>query len=92
MLRERGLRAVAVEGFLQRGNDDAGEATLEILAQHGVRLLALRSAGYNHVDLRAAAAGTEWAQVLARPTLNAFLELGPAAWAGRFRTSTGIDS
>jgi fumarylacetoacetase len=32
------------------------------------------------LDLRAAAAGTPWADVLARPTLNAFLELGPSAW------------
>ncbi len=36
-------------------NDQAGAETLEILARGGTRLLALRSAGYNHVDLDAAA-------------------------------------
>jgi len=35
-------------------NDDLGARTLEHLSQGGVRLVALRSAGYNHVDLRAA--------------------------------------
>lgn len=35
-------------------NDQAGAGVLETLAQCGVRLLALRSAGYNHVDLQAA--------------------------------------
>ncbi len=35
-------------------NDDLGAATLEILARGGTRLIALRSAGYNHVDLSAA--------------------------------------
>jgi len=34
--------------------DDAGAATLERLAEAGVRLLALRSTGFNHVDLAAA--------------------------------------
>lgn len=37
-------------------NDQADAACLQILAQHGVRFLALRSAGYNHVDLAAARA------------------------------------
>jgi D-lactate dehydrogenase len=37
-------------------NDDVGAATLEGLARAGVRHVALRSAGYNHVDLDAAAA------------------------------------
>ena len=32
-------------------NDNLGKSTLSILASEGVRLLALRSAGYNHVDL-----------------------------------------
>ena len=32
-------------------NDDVGAATLEVLADVGVRLVALRSAGFNHVDL-----------------------------------------
>ncbi|MEM7489994.1 MAG: 2-hydroxyacid dehydrogenase [Pseudomonadota bacterium] len=35
-------------------NDDLGAATLEVLAEVGVRLVALRSAGFNHVDLAAA--------------------------------------
>ncbi|MEU5872156.1 2-hydroxyacid dehydrogenase [Glycomyces sp. NPDC047369] len=37
-------------------NDDLGAETLQVLAAHGVRFAALRSAGFNHVDLRAAAA------------------------------------
>ncbi|HUD94053.1 2-hydroxyacid dehydrogenase [Sphingobium sp.] len=36
-------------------NDRLDSATLEVLAEQGVRLLALRSAGFNHVDLVAAA-------------------------------------
>jgi D-lactate dehydrogenase len=36
-------------------NDRADAAALEVLAAGGVRLLALRSAGFNHVDLGAAA-------------------------------------
>lgn len=35
-------------------NDSADAATLECLARNGTRLLALRSAGFNHVDLEAA--------------------------------------
>ena len=35
-------------------NDDAGAASLEALSKAGVQYLALRSAGYNHVDLAAA--------------------------------------
>jgi D-lactate dehydrogenase len=35
-------------------NDDLGAATLEVLAGNGVRLIALRSAGFNHVDLATA--------------------------------------
>lgn len=35
-------------------NDDVGSATIDGLAALGVRVLALRSAGYNHVDLEAA--------------------------------------
>jgi D-lactate dehydrogenase len=35
-------------------NDDVGEATLRRLAAVGVRHVALRSAGFNHVDLHAA--------------------------------------
>lgn len=36
-------------------NDQADATTLQILAARGTRLLALRSAGFNHVDLKAAA-------------------------------------
>src|SRR5688572_22287026 len=36
-------------------NDRLDEATLEIIAAAGVRVVSLRSAGYNHVDLNAAA-------------------------------------
>lgn len=36
-------------------NDRVDEAALEVLRDHGVRLVALRSAGYNQVDLAAAA-------------------------------------
>jgi len=36
-------------------NDELSEKVLEILAVKGLRLVALRSAGFNHVDLRAAA-------------------------------------
>ena len=36
-------------------NDRVDRATIEVLAAGGVRLIALRSAGYNHVDLEAAA-------------------------------------
>ncbi len=36
-------------------NDEASAPVLEILAAGGTKLLALRSAGYNHVDLAAAA-------------------------------------
>ena|SRR5690606_6862114 len=35
-------------------NDDLSAAVLERLAADGTRLIALRSAGYNHVDLAAA--------------------------------------
>jgi len=37
-------------------NDDLGTAVLEALAARGVRAVALRCAGFNHVDLAAAAA------------------------------------
>jgi D-lactate dehydrogenase len=36
-------------------NDDVNQAVLEILAEQGIRLVALRSTGFNHVDLQAAA-------------------------------------
>jgi D-lactate dehydrogenase len=35
-------------------NDDVSAATIQVLASEGVRLIALRSAGFNHVDLAAA--------------------------------------
>lgn len=35
-------------------NDDGSAATLKVLAENGVRLLALRCAGFNNVDLQAA--------------------------------------
>jgi D-lactate dehydrogenase len=35
-------------------NDDIGSDTVDRLADHDVRLIALRSAGFNHVDLQAA--------------------------------------
>ena len=44
-------RAEVVCAFI---NDDLGAAVLERLAAGGTRLIALRSAGYNHVDLKAA--------------------------------------
>lgn len=45
-------------------NDRADAETLQVLASTGVRLLALRSAGYNHVDLKAASElGIEVARV-----------------------------
>lgn len=44
-------------------NDDLSEPVLKVLAEEGVRLVALRSAGFNHVDLRAAA---EYGVVVAR--------------------------
>lgn len=37
-------------------NDDLGAETIDRLAEAGVEVIALRSAGYNHVDLGAAAA------------------------------------
>jgi len=45
-------------------NDDLGAPVIAALAKQGVRLIALRSAGYNHVDLDAAeAAGIAVARV-----------------------------
>jgi D-lactate dehydrogenase len=41
----------AVSGFV---NDDLGEATLEMLAKGGTKIIALRCAGFNNVDLKAA--------------------------------------
>ena len=36
-------------------NDDANAAALEVVASGGTKFIALRSAGFNHVDLTAAA-------------------------------------
>lgn len=38
--------------------------------------------GEHALDLQGVAAQTPWAQALAGPTLNPFLELGPSAWDG----------
>jgi D-lactate dehydrogenase len=43
--------AIAVCVFV---NDEVDKATIEALASHNVSLIALRSAGYNHVDVQAA--------------------------------------
>lgn len=37
-------------------NDDLGKPVLDALDRYGVRLVALRSAGFNNVDLEAAGA------------------------------------
>jgi len=50
--------AVLAEGFdsvCPFVNDDLGREVVATLAEAGVRLLTLRSAGFNHVDLQAAA-------------------------------------
>lgn len=52
---ETAVLAAGCEAVCLFVNDTADAAVLEVLAAHGVRLLALRSAGYNHVDLAAAA-------------------------------------
>lgn len=49
--------AVLAKGFVAVSiftSDDASESVLRKLAKNGTRLLVLRSAGYNHVDLSAA--------------------------------------
>jgi D-lactate dehydrogenase len=49
--------AVLAEGFpsvCMFVNDSANAETLEVLAEHGIRLLALRSAGFNTVNLQRA--------------------------------------
>jgi D-lactate dehydrogenase len=46
--------ASGCEGVCAFVNDDLGAAVLEELAARGVRLIALRSAGFNHVDLATA--------------------------------------
>ncbi len=55
-LNERTARlANGAEAVCAFVNDDLGAATLEILAAEGIGWIALRSAGFNHVDLDAAA-------------------------------------
>ena len=46
--------AKGAQGVCLFVNDQADRASLEILAGLGVKLIALRSAGYNHIDLNAA--------------------------------------
>ncbi|MGB8354845.1 MAG: 2-hydroxyacid dehydrogenase [Chthoniobacteraceae bacterium] len=48
--------AVGCGGVCAFINDELGKATLQILAAGGTRLIALRSAGFNHVDLKTAGA------------------------------------
>ena len=52
--RETAALARGAEGVCLFVNDQADRAALEALSHEGVRLLALRSAGFNHVDLCAA--------------------------------------
>jgi D-lactate dehydrogenase len=53
--RETVTLAGGAEAICPFVNDDLGAGVMEELAGLGVRLLALRSAGFNHVDLEAAA-------------------------------------
>ena len=48
--------AAGCDGVCAFINDELGKATLELLSAGGTRLIALRSAGFNHVDLKAAEA------------------------------------
>lgn len=52
---ETAVLAAGCEAVCLFVNDTADAAALEALAAHGVRVVALRSAGFNHVDLAAAA-------------------------------------
>jgi D-lactate dehydrogenase len=47
--------AAGAEAVCAFVNDDLGAEVVRALADHGVRLVALRCAGFNHVDLHAAA-------------------------------------
>jgi D-lactate dehydrogenase len=53
--RDTAALAAGCEAVCAFVNDDLDAAALAALAEHGVRFAALRSAGFNHVDLRAAA-------------------------------------
>lgn len=54
LTEETSRLAVNVDGICAFVNDQLNAKVLQQLAQQGVRLLALRSAGFNHVDLNAA--------------------------------------
>ncbi|MDR2888371.1 MAG: 2-hydroxyacid dehydrogenase [Lachnospiraceae bacterium] len=47
--------AKGCEGVCAFVNDDIGQATIDILVEEGVQILAMRSAGYSNVDIKAAA-------------------------------------
>ena len=53
---ETAMLAAGCGGICAFINDELGKATLELLSAGGTRLIALRSAGFNHVDLKAAEA------------------------------------
>jgi len=53
---ETALLAQGAQAVCAFVNDELDQATLGTLARLGVRLVALRSAGFNHVDLAAARA------------------------------------
>jgi len=55
LTRDTAALAMGFEAVCSFVNDRLDPHTLGILSQEGVRLIALRSAGYNHVDLDAAA-------------------------------------
>jgi D-lactate dehydrogenase len=55
LTRETAALAAGHEAACAFVNDRVDEPALQSLRQNGVRLVALRSAGYNHVDLAAAA-------------------------------------
>jgi D-lactate dehydrogenase len=53
---ETALLAQGADAVCAFVNDDLGRGVIELLGAAGVRLIALRSAGFNHIDLDAAAA------------------------------------
>jgi D-lactate dehydrogenase len=55
LTRETAALAAGHEAVCAFVNDRLDRQTLDVLRESGVRLIALRSAGYNHVDLAAAA-------------------------------------
>ncbi len=61
---ETALLASGADGICAFVNDDLDEKVISALSDAGVRLIALRSAGFNHVDLASAeAAGISVARV-----------------------------